>query len=821
MTEENTTVPSQDESVEKITEGNLVVPSQEESFNGVDEPLTEGAAILSKNIVPANHKLESHVEKLEMENGLHDSAASSYESPDSLAQMVMELTFQNEYLKAQIGSMGAENIRPVVGCQEEDGSGQVNQLNEKIKCLNREIQEQRETQKAAEDALEHLRVEYTEADGKVQELTAKLVEAQQKMEEEIKVRDDKYVELDTKFGRLHKRAKQRIQELQKEKDDLEIRFNDVSTKAEQTSAQQAAVQQELERTRHQANEALRSMDAERQQLRTANNRFRDTIDEMRRSLEAKESALEQLQQSFTEKEQILEETRALLHSEEEKKQASITEVSAKLQKQLENLEQQLTEAMSERSKAVATISSLQILLVEKDSKIAEMDAASSGEAVRLGAALEEARGELIHLTDKHEQEKQNWEAACQALRTKLEASESACLRSEFEAAKIRSQLESELSMQSQLLNAKESELLTAHNEIKDLKSEFSAYKDRAHALLQKKDAELSAARNSEIFKAQEEALNEAERELAMALAERDKAIQDLQDALAKHDQDIAARDAAFNDAELRLRSVTMKLDSATAFYLSEKDIWQKNLDSIEENWKLKYGTLEAQRIEHTSDDLQKDLDELRLKYQKLKEEHDTFRDIADRTIEEKEKEIVKLGEDNRHLRCSLESRPSVDHNNSQNSASLKQDAQISSIAAAEQQILLLARQQAQREEELAQTQRHILALQDEIEELERENRLHSQQEAMLKEELRNMERSQKREGVDMTYLKNVILKLLETGEVEALLPVVGMLLQFSPEEIRKCQQAYRSQKEASSSPSPTLADAASTPQSLFSRFSFA
>lgn len=34
---------------------------------------------------------------------------------------------------------------------------------------------------------------------------------------------------------------------------------------------------------------------------------------------------------------------------------------------------------------------------------------------------------------------------------------------------------------------------------------------------------------------------------------------------------------------------------------------------------------------------------------------------------------------------------------------------------------------------------------------------------MLKAELRNMDRAKKREGVDMTYLKNVILKLLETG----------------------------------------------------------
>uniref|UniRef100_A0A2P2KYP5 Uncharacterized protein n=1 Tax=Rhizophora mucronata TaxID=61149 RepID=A0A2P2KYP5_RHIMU len=34
---------------------------------------------------------------------------------------------------------------------------------------------------------------------------------------------------------------------------------------------------------------------------------------------------------------------------------------------------------------------------------------------------------------------------------------------------------------------------------------------------------------------------------------------------------------------------------------------------------------------------------------------------------------------------------------------------------------------------------------------------------MLKTELRNLERAQKREGVDMTYLKNVVLKLLQTG----------------------------------------------------------
>jgi hypothetical protein len=38
------------------------------------------------------------------------------------------------------------------------------------------------------------------------------------------------------------------------------------------------------------------------------------------------------------------------------------------------------------------------------------------------------------------------------------------------------------------------------------------------------------------------------------------------------------------------------------------------------------------------------------------------------------------------------------------------------------------------------------------------------QEAVLKEELRRLDRNEKRESVDMTYLKNVVLKLLETGK---------------------------------------------------------
>ncbi|KAF5201136.1 Grip-like protein [Thalictrum thalictroides] len=163
---------------------------------------------------------------------------------------------------------------------------------------------------------------------------------------------------------------------------------------------------------------------------------------------------------------------------------------------------------------------------------------------------------------------------------------------------------------------------------------------------------------------------------------------------------------------------------------SHKQDLQKELEEL----RLQYRKLK--------EDLQKELEELRLQYRKLKEEHDSFLDIADRMIEGKDKEISRLIDDNKNLNQTLLMRPMIEHNHYQNSAFQKQEMP-SSTTAAEQQIL------------------------EEIEELEHENRLHSQQEAMLKEELRNMERMKKREGVGMTYLKNVVLKLLETGKMNS------------------------------------------------------
>lgn len=42
-----------------------------------------------------------------------------------------------------------------------------------------------------------------------------------------------------------------------------------------------------------------------------------------------------------------------------------------------------------------------MVVAEKESKIAEMEAASTGEAARLRAAVESVKGELSHLKQEH------------------------------------------------------------------------------------------------------------------------------------------------------------------------------------------------------------------------------------------------------------------------------------------------------------------------------------------------------------------------------------------------------------------------------------
>lgn len=158
-----------------------VITTEEHQNEGAGQYPMKDAAKQENNLFELDHKSNG----LDKGNKVYDVIACQDDSHDHLVQVVMELNYQNEYLKAQFKGLrnqhsGLSKHPNEIG--KEDGASEhmnkMNELHETMTSLKREIQEHKETQNAAEDALKHLRMQYSEADARAQELSAKLIEGQ-------------------------------------------------------------------------------------------------------------------------------------------------------------------------------------------------------------------------------------------------------------------------------------------------------------------------------------------------------------------------------------------------------------------------------------------------------------------------------------------------------------------------------------------------------------------------------------------------------------------------------------------------------------------
>ncbi|GLT50833.1 hypothetical protein SLA2020_242930 [Shorea laevis] len=94
----------------------------------------------------------------------------------------------------------------------------------------------------------------------------------------------------------------------------------------------------------------------------------------------------------------------------------------------------------------------------------------------------------------------------------------------------------------------------------------------------------------------------------------------------------------------------MPLNCANTSHQLEKESREMDLKILEEVWQhIRCESLKAQNEASSREDVQKEIEELKLWYKRLKEEHASFRDLADRMTEEKDKEISKLLEENKNL----------------------------------------------------------------------------------------------------------------------------------------------------------------------------
>lgn len=755
-------------------------------------------------LMEKNRALESQLEQAALtrvEKQLEDSEVRTSENAEALSNAVLEQQLKEANDKVE--ELQSQLHERILKLQKE--------ADEKVEELQAQLQERVEKLQVYETAARDAKNARLAIDESTSDLNSKLDQVNKQLEEEFR----KYAELDAKFGRLLKRSKQRIQEVQKEKDDLEIQFKALEVKATEALAQQAALQADLNATRNQAGDAIRNLDSERQQLNNSLRRTRQDMEELRKAMEAKEHELNETSSLVYEKEQQLAELTLKLKEAETNQEVAMLGLKETYQKVVESYEQQLAEAAKERTKGDEALSTLQAQLADKETKLAEVEAASSGELVRLGAMLDAARGDIQRLLSEHKKERETereaHESTVTSLMNKLEASELLLHQVEMAAGSRRSQLESELEGCRQVLSATQVELATARSETKLQAQELAAYKVRAQALLQRKEAALQAAQDSSKVTALESALEEAKAQAAAATTARDQAMRRLDATVADYQRQLNAQSGVIEEADRHIRDLTTQLELIKAQVKSQQVDYERRLHQAEQALSSRP---EAPAPAPVNQDLEKELTALRVSETQLKSEFESYKEMIDSMMGKKDEEIMRLAEERNTLQKHLSQK--APNNVVERSVTSSPPPPL-----AEQQILQLARLQAQKEEEVARCLRHIEALQEEVKELEQENRLRVHQISILKEEYQNSERSQKRSTVDMTYVKNVILKLLETGEVEALLPVIAMLLQFSPDELRRCQEAYKMQAVAEvplSGAAAVVDAAAAAPRSLLSRF---
>ncbi|KAJ4462732.1 GRIP and Coiled-Coil Domain Containing 88 [Paratrimastix pyriformis] len=117
------------------------------------------------------------------------------------------------------------------------------------------------------------------------------------------------------------------------------------------------------------------------------------------------------------------------------------------------------------------------------------------------------------------------------------------------------------------------------------------------------------------------------------------------------------------------------------------------------------------------------------------------------------------------------------------------------LSPAEGQSRQLARLCAAKEEELLRCRAEAAQARGMLQDADKHRETALKQVAMLKEQISELQRGQTRENVDLTYLKNVLLKLLESQQwEEQLILVLGQLLHFSPAELDRLR-AIRHRKK--------------------------
>eukprot|EP01094_Clydonella_sp_ATCC50884_P000688 TRINITY_DN1051_c0_g1_i1.p1 TRINITY_DN1051_c0_g1~~TRINITY_DN1051_c0_g1_i1.p1 ORF type:complete len:1038 (+),score=357.80 TRINITY_DN1051_c0_g1_i1:49-3162(+) len=545
---------------------------------------------------------------------------------------------------------------------------------------------------------------------------------------------------------------------------LKQRLQDIGRELEEARAKKADMDEDGAKAVHELEERVAAQEKENQELR-------DSV-KMLQGVKAK---------LIDGNAELKKDAIAKIKKHKAQAEASMEELSA--------LKDKLHEAHEERERVSGELTAASEQL---EARTAELAAAKE--------QLEARTTELASEKESSETMKKMKELLLQA-RQQIDRQKQAVAEREEQNQKL-SEYAAELSAK---LNAAQEENGQLGERVTRIEEEFRAYKLKAKTALQQAEENVQAARErgmaekklqKEVAKLQENisGLVAHNKDLQSYETQYHAIVGELEQMEEKNAQLLRIIDEERSASNQKLEHMKTQIQERKDRHGGEIQEYQREIQRQKDEHASAYHALEQrmdlyrQRQEETLDQKQATVDELNQQIAKLNTKLDDL--VKERT--ELSAEVKRLSRAKNPLEADSMGR-SFSHADVA-SRRLQESREplsrtTSEPVSAGDDSFLQAQKAATHMTEIEELRARMREYEQALRDSEELNRLSIEQQRVLKDEIRELERAQKREGANLLYLKNVIVKYMITKDHESMLPVLSTILAFSPEDIKSIKEA--------------------------------
>ncbi|KAF4321360.1 hypothetical protein BBO99_00004760 [Phytophthora kernoviae] len=567
----------------------------------------------------------------------------------------------------------------------------------------------------------------------------------------------------------------------------------------------ATLMQELERVKMESAEHVHELQALQKKLRAAEERLTKANSES----ECTNSLVEALKEDTSRlADQVAQ--YELKQAASEKELSALTDAKRQLEEQQEldrearvAMEKQLVEEraywtskleglITDSDAATTKTETLEAELREKQKQVTKMAASQTSmttEMMELQKQLSGMREDLAMAAE-----------GLEAHATKAETNERRFIQSEKEVAELKNQLEEMREKHhdnfEMLRREKESELERVQKEHRTLtaeKKELSREKDELQSLCQSLERELTSVRKHE-------------GELEASLSDQTFQVGNLSVDLAETKKSLSDRMAHATRLQTENMGMAGKLAEQVALIESAlRDAAHGKAAQKEMEVQVQTAKADVQCMKQSEAQAKQDVENLRLEIRKQEDRFQKEREEAKQALQhavgnEKlsfKREVERLEAESKHksklaLQAVLEKEKEIARLSTRLGV-VEED--VRSGDADNRKILEFAQLQAKREAEAREQAAEMQALSDQLEEAQRELQELRDDKRRHAEELTAMLQNQRRDGVNMEYLKNVVVQYMSfrpgSSQQARLIPVLTTLLQFTAADTKEIKHATR------------------------------